>query len=69
MGRYVATALFFAYIIAVVTDQLSSYVNDPTHKAMDDLTTFCRFHKVPNVAHIGANGLMERGLETRSARL
>ena len=76
---YLLAALFFAYVIAVVTDQLSaytnhapssrlalatspttrpspahhppgltrgSYVNDPTHKAMDDLNTFIRFHRV-----------------------
>ena len=44
---YLLAALFFAYIIAVVTDQLSAYVNDPTNKAMDELTTFIKFHKVP----------------------
>ena len=30
-----------------MTDQLSAYVNDPANKAMDDLNTFIRFHKVP----------------------
>ena len=43
---YLLAALFFAYLIAVVTDQLSGYVNDPAHRTMDDLNTFARFHKV-----------------------
>lgn len=43
---YLFATLFFAYIIAVVTDQLQAYVNDPRGKAIDDLTLFTRFHDI-----------------------
>ena len=43
---YVAGTIFFAYIIAMVTEELNAYVNDPTNKAMDELATFCAFHHI-----------------------
>jgi len=43
---YLLATLFFAYIIAVVTDQLQEYINDPRNKAMGELQLFCRFHGV-----------------------
>jgi CRP-like cAMP-binding protein len=59
---YVVGTLFFAYIIAMVTEELQSYVNVPTNKAMDELNTFCRFH---NISHANAPGLESASLEAR----
>ena len=43
---YLFATLFFAYIIAVVTDQLGAYVNDPRSHKVDALVAFIRFHKI-----------------------
>ena len=43
---YLFATLFFAYIIAVVTDQLGAYVNDPRSNKVDALVAFIRFHKI-----------------------
>jgi hypothetical protein len=66
---YVGATLFFAYIIAVVTDQLSAYVNDPTNKAMDELDIFCRFYTIPNAPQRGKNGQMQRASNLSSRRI
>lgn len=54
---YLLATLFFAYIIAVVTNQLNSVVNDPRALALDNLSVFVRFHGIP---HTGPSSLGER---------
>lgn len=54
---YLFATLFFAYIIAVVTNQLNSYVNDPRARALENLKTFTRFYGIPQA---GSGSLGER---------
>jgi potassium voltage-gated channel Eag-related subfamily H protein 2/potassium voltage-gated channel Eag-related subfamily H protein 7 len=44
---YIAGALLFAFIVAVVTQQRLSYVNDPLHMRMSEVSNFSRFHRLP----------------------
>ena len=53
---YLLATLFFAYILAVVDDQLDEVVNDPRARKLGELQTFCRFHKFGEAP----NGLEKR---------
>jgi len=44
---YVLSALLFALVVAVVTQQRLAYANDAFNLKMGEVSNFCRFHRVP----------------------
>jgi len=51
--------LLFALIVAVVTQQVLAYVNDPYSQRMTEVAKFCRFHHVPRGLHEKASAYFE----------
>ena len=56
----------FAYIIAVITNELAEFVASPKNKAKDELSTFIRFHRVPKDLDRRLRSYYDTLLATRS---